>query len=94
MERAIAETNRRRKKQKEYNETNGITPKTIMKNIREVISPMGSPADESVRDVKVSKSMDINLQIEILTEQMKLAAEELRFEDAASLRDKIKKLKG
>ena len=38
--------------------------------------------------------MDINLQIEILKEQMKLAAEELRFEDAAALRDKIKKISG
>ncbi len=92
MERAITETNRRREKQKAYNEEHGITPQTIKKNIREVISPMGEAPDESIRDVKISKSMDINLQIEILTEQMKLAAEELRFEDAASIRDKIKKL--
>ncbi len=92
MERAIRETNRRREKQQKYNEENGITPQTIKKNIREVISPMGEVPDESIRDIKLSKSMDINLQIEILTEQMKLAAEELRFEDAASLRDKIKKL--
>lgn len=92
MERAITETNRRREKQKKYNEENGITPQSIRKNIREVISPMGEVPDDSIRDVKISKSMDINLQIEILTEQMKLAAEELRFEDAASIRDKIKKL--
>ena len=92
MERAIRETNRRREKQQKYNEENGITPQSIKKNIREVISPMGEVPDESIRDIKISKSMDINLQIEILTEQMKLAAEELRFEDAASLRDKIKKL--
>lgn len=92
MERAIGETNRRREKQKAYNEANGITPQSIKKNIREIISPMGEAPDESVRDVKISKSMDINLQIEILSQQMKLAAEELRFEDAASLRDKIKKL--
>ncbi len=92
MERAIKETNRRREKQKKYNEDNGITPQSIRKNIREVISPMGEVPDDSIRDVKISKSMDINLQIEILTEQMKLAAEELRFEDAASIRDRIKKL--
>ncbi len=92
MERAITETNRRREKQKTYNEEHGITPQSIRKNIREVISPMGEAPDESIRDVKLSKGMDINLQIEILTEQMKLAAEELRFEDAASIRDRIKKL--
>ena len=92
MERAITETNRRREKQKAYNEEHGITPQSIRKNIREVISPMGEVPDESIRDVKLSKGMDINLQIEILTEQMKLAAEELRFENAASIRDRIKKL--
>ena len=92
MERAITETTRRREKQKAYNEEHGITPQSIRKNIREVISPMGEAPDESIRDVKLSKSMDINLQIEILTEQMKLASEELRFEDAASIRDRIKKL--
>ncbi len=92
MERAISETNRRRRKQNDYNEKNGITPQSIKKNIRDVISPMGEVPDESIRDVKLSRSMDINLQIEILTEQMKLAAEELRFEDAASIRDRIKSL--
>ena len=92
MERAIGETNRRRKIQKAYNEQYGITPKTIQKGIREVISAMGEAADESIADVKISKSMDIYMQIEILTEQMKLAAQELRFEDAAALRDKIKTL--
>ena len=90
MERAINETNRRREKQKAYNEANGITPQSIKKNIREVISPMGEAPDETVRDIKLSKGMDINFQIEILSQQMKLAAEELRFEDAAAIRDKIK----
>ncbi len=94
MERAINETNRRRKKQDEYNKKNGITPQSIKKNIRDVISPMGDAPDESVRDVKLSRDMDINLKIAILSEQMKLAAEELRFEDAAALRDKIKSLEG
>ncbi len=92
MERAISETNRRRKLQQEYNEKHGITPQSIQKNIRAVISPMGEVPDETVADLKLSKSMDINLQIEILTEQMKLASSELRFEDAASIRDRIKLL--
>ena len=92
MNRAITETNRRRKIQKAYNEEHGITPKTIQKNVREVISPISEVVDESVANIKISKSMDINMQIELLNEQMKLAASELRFEDAASLRDKIKML--
>ena len=92
MERAITETNRRRKKQQEYNEKHHITPQSIKKNIRNVISTMGEAPDETVADIKISKKMDINLQIEILTEQMKLAASELRFEDAASIRDRIKLL--
>ena len=92
MNRAITETNRRREIQKAYNEKHGITPQSIKKNIREVISPMGEVPDETIADIKISKSMDIHMQIEILTEQMKLAATELRFEDAASIRDRIKTL--
>ncbi len=92
MERAITETNRRRQKQMAYNEAHHITPQSIKKNIRSVISALGEVPDETVLDLKISKHMDINLQIEILTEQMKLAASELRFEDAASIRDKIKLL--
>ena len=92
MQRAIDETNRRRKKQMDYNEKHGIVPKTIQKGIREVLSATEAPPDDSIKDIKISKNMDINLQIEILAEQMKLAATELRFEDAAKLRDKIKSL--
>ncbi len=92
MERAITETNRRRQKQQEYNEKHNITPQSIKKNIRNVISALGDAPDETIADVKISKTMDIHLQIEILTEQMKLAASELRFEDAASIRDRIKLL--
>lgn len=92
MERAITETNRRRKIQKAYNEEHNITPQSIKKNIRTVISAMGEAPDETVKDFKISKDMDINLQIEILTEQMKLAASELRFEDAAAIRDRIKSI--
>jgi len=92
MQRAITETNRRREKQKAYNKAHNITPKSIQKNIRSVISAMGEMPDETVSGLKISKSMDIHLQIEILTEQMKLAASELRFEDAASIRDRIKLL--
>ncbi|MBQ3553240.1 MAG: excinuclease ABC subunit UvrB [Clostridia bacterium] len=92
MERAIRETNRRREIQLAYNETHGIVPKTIIKDIRDTISATDEMPDESIRGIRITKSMDINLQIEILSEQMKLAASELRFEDAAKLRDKVKEL--
>ena len=92
MERAISETKRRREKQMAYNEEHGITPTSIQKGIRDVLYATDTAPDDSIKDMKLSKSMDINLQIEILTEQMKLAATELRFEDAAKLRDKIRKM--
>ena len=92
MQRAISETERRRKIQMAYNEKHGIVPKTIIKDIRDTISASDDVPDESIKSVKITKSMDINLQIEILSEQMRLAATELRFEDAAKLRDKIKEL--
>ena len=92
MKNAIDETNRRRKIQMEYNKKHGIIPKTISKSIREVLSATEEAPEASVKDIKISKTMDINMQIEILSEQMRLAASELRFEDAAKLRDKIKLL--
>ena len=90
MKNAIDETNRRRKLKTEYNKKHGITPKTISKSIREVLSPTEEAPDVSAKDIKITKSMDINMQIEILSEQMRFAASELRFEDAAKIRDKIK----
>ncbi len=92
MERAISETKRRREKQMAYNKEHGITPKSVVKGIRDVLYATDSAPDDSVKDIKLSKGMDIHLQIEILSEQMKLAATELRFEDAAKLRDRIKAL--
>ena len=92
MERAIGETKRRRELQMAYNKKHNITPKTIIKDIRDTISATDEAPDESVKDLKLSKSMDVNLQIEILSEQMKLAAAELRFEDAAKLRDRMREL--
>ncbi|MBR2500054.1 MAG: excinuclease ABC subunit UvrB [Clostridia bacterium] len=92
MKNTIKETNRRRKLQQEYNKEHGITPKTIVKGIREVLQATDDAPDTTISDIKITKDMDINMQIELLTEQMKLAASELRFEDAAKLRDKIKTL--
>jgi len=92
MRRAMEETSRRRAKQMAYNEAHGIIPKTIQKGIHDVLYATDAAPDETVKTLKIDKNMDINLQIEILSEQMKLAAAELRFEDAAKLRDKIRTL--
>ncbi|MBE7022514.1 MAG: excinuclease ABC subunit UvrB, partial [Ruminococcaceae bacterium] len=94
MQRAMDETARRRKKQMAYNEAHDITPKTVQKSIRDVLYATDAAPDDSVKNLKPDKNMDINLQIELLSEQMKLAAAELRFEDAARLRDKIRTLAG
>jgi len=92
MKNAIDETNRRRALQTEYNKKHGITPKTISKSIRDVLSATDEMPDPGAADIKISNTMDVNMQIEILSEKMRLAASELRFEDAARLRDKIKAL--
>jgi excinuclease ABC subunit B len=91
MERAITETDRRRKIQQKYNEENGITPKTIIKNVHDIIE-IGS---KNHKDKPVSKMSKLEREAEIkrLTNEMKQAAKILEFEHAAYLRDKIEKLK-
>ena len=90
MERAITETERRRAIQQKYNEENGITPKTIIKNVHEVLE-IGT----KVKDKPVSKMSKIEREAEIkrLTKEMQAAAKILEFEYAATLRDKINKLR-
>ena len=90
MERAITETERRRSIQMKYNEENGITPKTIIKGVHEVLE-IGT----KVKDKPVSKMSKIEREAEIkrLTAEMKAAAKILEFEYAATLRDKINKLR-
>ncbi|MBE7026207.1 MAG: excinuclease ABC subunit UvrB [Ruminococcaceae bacterium] len=95
MQRAIEETNRRRKIQKEYNELHGIVPTTIKKSIREVIEAT-KQVDE--KDKKQSKKTNISgvegeLLIIKLTDEMNEAAKRLDFERAAYLRDEIKRLR-
>ena len=98
MQRAIAETNRRRKIQDDYNKANGIIPKTVIKGIRDVID-MGAPDDsgKSRADKKKSQkkltATEREKLIEKLTREMKDAARTLEFEKAAYLRDEIKKLR-
>ncbi len=90
MERAIRETNRRREIQMAYNKEHGITPKTIVKSVAEIIE---ISAKETV-DKKKKRLSDAEKQqlIKAYTAEMKEAAKLLEFEQAAFLRDKIKKL--
>ena len=96
MERAIAETERRRKIQTEYNEANGITPKTIVKDIRDVIEIGRADTDKKGKKGKETKKLSSKEReklIETLTRQMKDAAKNLEFEQAAYLRDRIAELR-
>lgn len=91
MERAITETNRRREKQMQYNEEHGIIPKTIVKDVHEIIE-ISSKNDDDKAVSKLSKK-EREAMIVRLTAEMKAAAKILEFEHAAYLRDRIEKLK-
>ena len=90
MEKAISETNRRRKIQQDYNIKHGITPKTINKSIRDTIS-ITKQEDIGV-EFKMESEDDIKLTITHLTDEMLKFAASMEFEKAAELRDKIKEL--
>ncbi len=92
METAIKETLRRREIQIEYNEKNGITPKTIIKNVMDIPEISTHANDERIKSKKLSKLERMRL-IDDLTKEMKAAAKLLEFEHAAYLRDKIAKLR-
>ena len=91
MERAITETNRRREKQMRYNKEHGIVPKTIVKDVRDVIEISSKSGDDKSLS-KLSKK-EREAMIIRLNAEMKAAAKILEFEHAAYLRDKIEKLK-
>ena len=90
MEKAISETNRRRKIQQEYNEKHHITPKTIKKSVRDTISV--TDAKDIEVEYKLEKEDDIKETINKLTDEMLKYAADMEFEKAAELRDKIKEL--
>lgn len=90
MEKAISETNRRRKIQMEYNEKHNITPKTINKSIRDSIK--ATILTDVKEDVDLNNEESILDIINKLTEEMLKYAQEMEFEKAAELRDKIKEL--
>ena len=96
MQRAISETERRRAIQEAYNEEHGITPQTIKKSVRELISISKKVAKEEQRFSKDPESMskkELDKLIADVKKKMEKAAAELNFEAAAELRDKMLELK-
>ncbi len=93
---AIGETDRRRKKQNEYNEANGIVPKTIIKSVRDVVnlSEAEEEADRALRSKHKMTRAELEKAIEKLEKEMKEASKRLEFEYAAVLRDRIIELRG
>ena len=96
MERAIFETNRRRRIQSEYNEANGIVPRTIVKGVRDLID-LGMRDDvkpnKSKKDNKRMSKKEADALIEKLTKEMREAARHLEFEKAAYIRDRIAEIR-
>ena len=96
MERALAETNRRREKQIAYNEEHGITPETVKKNVDDILAGLyQGDTDMSRVTATIDKPMHgANLEAHLagLREDMRKAAENLEFEEAARLRDEVKRL--
>nr|WP_106387477.1 excinuclease ABC subunit UvrB [Cognatishimia activa] len=96
MDRALKETNRRREKQIAYNEEHGITPATVKKNVEDVLAGLyQGDTDMSRVTATIEKPMHgANLEAHLngLKDDMRKAAENLEFEEAARLRDEIKRL--
>ena len=96
MERAIGETNRRRAVQQKFNQEHGIIPKTVKKDIRDIIEIGRSDEKASAKKSKTQKKMSAAEREKLiaeLTKQMKDASRRLEFEQAAFIRDKIKELR-
>ncbi|MCR5653427.1 MAG: excinuclease ABC subunit UvrB [Ruminococcus sp.] len=93
MKNAIVETNRRRDKQKKYNEDHGIIPKTIVKDVSDIIE-ISTHTDDEFKNMKQMSRAQREQLIKSLQREMRAAAKLLEFEHAAYLRDKIKKLRG
>ena len=91
MEKALRETERRRSIQMKYNSEHGITPKTIVKKVSDILEISTHENDDKKIKKKLTKTQKQQL-ITQLTKEMKAAAKLLEFEHAAYLRDKIKKL--
>ena len=96
MERAIGETNRRRERQMAYNKLHGITPATVKKNVEDVLAGLyKGDTDMSRVTAKISPDLQgANLKTVLggMRDDMRKAAENLEFEEAARLRDEVKRL--
>ena len=96
MERAMAETSRRREKQEAYNAEHGITPATIKRNISDIVGHLSSrdqvTIDTGIEDKPHMVGHNLRAYIEDLEKQMRKAAADLEFEEAGRLRDEIRKL--
>ncbi len=96
MRAAIDETNRRRELQQKYNEEHGITPQTIKKAVRDLISiskAVSTDASEMEKDPESMSVKELDKLAKELTKKMRQAAAELNFEEAARLRDRMKEIK-
>ena len=89
MQRAIDETNRRRKIQQEYNKKHGITPKTIIKEVKDTLTISKKLSDKDTLSEKERK-----LQIQEIEKQLEMVVKDLDFEKAIILRDRLLELKG
>jgi excinuclease ABC subunit B len=99
MRRAIEETSRRREKQLEYNAEHGITPRSIEKSIDDILlstavaDAMGNRAQDPGESLaETLAGLESDEMVQVLTREMRKAAEALEFERAASIRDKIEEL--
>ncbi|WP_282127536.1 excinuclease ABC subunit UvrB [Roseobacter litoralis] len=96
MARAIGETDRRRAKQVAYNEKHGITPTTVKKNVEDILAGLyKGDTDQSRVTAKIDKQMaggNLQTVLDGLRTDMRKAAENLEFEEAARLRDEVKRL--
>ena len=96
MRRAINETERRRERQQAYNEEHGITPATIKKNVEDVLSGLyQGDVDMNRVTAQIEKPLhgaNLEAHLDGLRTEMRKAAENLEFEEAARIRDEIKRL--
>jgi excinuclease ABC subunit B len=98
IEKAYSETTRRRKKQEQYNKAHNITPRSIQKNIRDILASIyerdypdiSAQIKTSMGTIEIRKVKDT---IKDLEKKMMKAAQDLRFEEAAEIRDEVKRLK-